>query len=188
MKDPLARFFEREFSLAKSLLSNVRSDLEDLILVCEGTLKQTNSTRSLLSNLTKGVVPMEWIRYKSRPLSASLWISDLSRRLSQLQTILQEGEDMGRKGVNLGLLFNPNAFVTATRQAVAHSKQVSLETLHLQVDLEKVGGLDAFIIEVSPFLPENSTCFNTFHNRDYHWSARNGRLQDSLSTMAAPLS
>lgn len=148
MKDPLARFFEREFFLATSLLSTVRSDLEDLVLVCDGTLKQTNSTRSLLSDLTKGVVPAAWIRYKSRALSASLWISDLSRRLSQLQTILQEGEDMGRKGVNLGLLFNANAFVTATRQSVAHSKQVSLETLHLQVDLEKVGGADAFIIEV----------------------------------------
>jgi dynein heavy chain 1 len=52
---PLARFFARETSTGCSLLERIRHDLSDLILVCDGQVKQTNESRRLLSDLTKGV-------------------------------------------------------------------------------------------------------------------------------------
>lgn len=52
--DPLYRFFSRETSIGKKLLSQVRRDLADVIKVCEGSLKQTNHLRTLMSALTKG--------------------------------------------------------------------------------------------------------------------------------------
>ena len=54
VKNPLFRVFERENHIAKKLLGAVRQDLDDVRLVCEGSLKQTNHLRMLLSCLTKG--------------------------------------------------------------------------------------------------------------------------------------
>ena len=47
----------------------------------------------------------------------------------------------------LGGLFFPEAYITATRQAVAHRKKWSLETLHLRLDLERVNDPEAFIVD-----------------------------------------
>jgi len=47
----------------------------------------------------------------------------------------------------LGGLFFPEAYVTATRQSVAHKKKWSLETLTLRLDLERVNDPSAFIVD-----------------------------------------
>jgi len=54
VKNPLFRFFEREIEIGSKLLNRVQTDLKELIQVCEGTTKQSNYTRSLMSNLSKG--------------------------------------------------------------------------------------------------------------------------------------
>lgn len=54
-QDPIFRFFKRESEVSRKLYSTVKSDLEDLIGVCKGEMKQTNHLRTLLSDLTKGV-------------------------------------------------------------------------------------------------------------------------------------
>lgn len=114
--------------------------------VCDGTLKQTNDIRGLLSDLTKGTVPSSWRRYRCRDLAAGTWIADLTKRLAQLATILDSG-DLGGSSTSLGLLFHPHGFVTASRQAVAHATNSSLEQLSLQVDLEQTGGSGSFTVE-----------------------------------------
>lgn len=54
-QDPLYRFFFREGSEGRKLLTQVRKDLVDVIKVCEGGVKQTNHhLRALMSSLTKG--------------------------------------------------------------------------------------------------------------------------------------
>lgn len=53
-RDPLFRFFAREGNVGRKLLSQVRKDLGSVIKVCEGSLKQTNHLRNLMSHLTKG--------------------------------------------------------------------------------------------------------------------------------------
>ena len=79
-------------------------------------------------------------------MSVSEWIPNFARRLAQLDHISGLA-DLNNIEVWLGGLFYPEAYITATRQAVAHRKKWSLETLHLQLDLEKVNDPEAFIID-----------------------------------------
>lgn len=53
--DPLYRFFIREIGVGRKLLQQVRKDLENVGMACQGALKQTNHLRQLMSDLTKGV-------------------------------------------------------------------------------------------------------------------------------------
>ncbi|EGU12572.1 Dynein [Rhodotorula toruloides ATCC 204091] len=144
--DPLARFFEREVSLSRSLVPSIRADLENLVKVCDGELKQTNAIRSLLSDLNKGTVPATWKRYRCRDLPASVWIADLAKRLAQLQRIVANG-DLAKAPVAPGLLFHPHGYFTASRQAVAHATKTSLEELSMHVNLEETGGQHSFVVE-----------------------------------------
>lgn len=78
--------------------------------------------------------------------AVSQWIPNLSQRLAQLERIAQL-ESLNDVEVWLGGLFFPEAYVTATRQAVAHRKKWSLETLDLRLDLEQIQDPEAFIID-----------------------------------------
>jgi dynein heavy chain 1 len=51
---PLSRFFARECHTGVLLLSRIRRDLEELVQVCAGTIKQTNETRGLMAYLNQG--------------------------------------------------------------------------------------------------------------------------------------
>ena len=52
-----------------------------------------------------------------------------------------------RKSVWLGGLFQPEAYITATRQTVAHKNGWSLEQLSLSVALNQTSDVDAFSVE-----------------------------------------
>jgi dynein heavy chain 1 len=86
-------------------------------------------------------------------MSVSEWIPDFARRLAQLDN-LTETDNLADVEVWLGGLFFPEAYITATRQSVAHRKKWSLETLHLRLDIERVNDPNAFIIDGmhSPYL------------------------------------
>ncbi|KAH9043831.1 dynein heavy chain protein 1 [Lactarius pseudohatsudake] len=146
-QDPLYRLFLREGSTGQKLLGSVRRDLTDVVKVCEGQLKQTNHLRTLMSSLTKGTIPDHWRRYKvKKTMSVTEWIPDFARRLDQLDS-LAEVDNLANIEVWLGGLFFPEAYITATRQAVAHRKKWSLETLYLRLDLERVNDPSAFIVD-----------------------------------------
>ncbi|KAM6498345.1 dynein heavy chain protein 1 [Amanita muscaria] len=146
-QDPLYRLFAREGTVGGKLLDQVRKDLADVVQVCQGELKQTNHLRALMSALTKGTIPNHWRRYKvPKAMAVAEWIANLARRLAQLDTIAGL-ENLSNVEVWLGGLFFPEAYVTATRQAVAHRKRWSLETLHLRLDIERVNDPGAYIIE-----------------------------------------
>jgi len=82
-------------------------------------------------------------------MSVSEWIPDLARRLAQLDNL--SSLDLSNVEIWLGGLFFPEAYVTATRQAVAHRKKWSLETLNLRLDIERVNDPNAFIVDGKPF-------------------------------------
>jgi len=82
-------------------------------------------------------------------MSVSEWIPDFARRLAQLDNF-SEKDNLADVDVWLGGLFFPEAYITATRQAVAHRKKWSLETLHLRLDIERVNDPNAFIIDGMP--------------------------------------
>ena len=79
-------------------------------------------------------------------MSVTEWIPNLSLRLSQLDRIAKL-DDLNNVEVWLGGLFFPEAYITATRQAVAHRKRWSLETLDLRLDIERVNDPTAFIVD-----------------------------------------
>lgn len=84
-------------------------------------------------------------------MAVSAWIVDFGRRLVQLNNIASL-DNLNSVEVWLGGLFFPEAYVTATRQAVAHRKKWSLETLHLRLDLERVNDPEAFVVDGKYFL------------------------------------
>ncbi|KAG6866267.1 hypothetical protein C0991_006854 [Blastosporella zonata] len=146
--EPLHRLFSREGAIGRKLLEQVRKDLADVVKVCQGELKQTNHLRTLMSSLTKGTIPTHWRRYKvHKAMAVSAWIADLSRRLAQLDGIASMEGSLHNVEVWLGGLFFPEAYITATRQAVAHRKKWSLETLSLRLDIERVNDPGAFIVD-----------------------------------------
>lgn len=84
-------------------------------------------------------------------MAVSGWIANLSRRLVQLDSIAGM-DNLSNVEVWLGGLFFPEAYITASRQAVAHRKKWSLETLSLRLDIERVNDPGAFIVD-GKFLP-----------------------------------
>uniref|UniRef100_A0A2P2HXP1 Dynein heavy chain, cytoplasmic n=1 Tax=Hirondellea gigas TaxID=1518452 RepID=A0A2P2HXP1_9CRUS len=139
IKDPLYRYFEREVNSGAKLLKRVRNDLTDVVLICRGEKKQTNYHRSMISKLVKGMIPELWLAYTvPKGATVSHWATDLAHRMKQLQEISQCVAQYGAgelKNVTvwLGGLFNPEAYVTATRQCVAQANSWSLEELTLMV-------------------------------------------------------
>jgi len=146
-QDPLHRLFAREGEIGRKLLDQVRKDLADVVKVCQGDLKQTNHLRKLMSSLTKGTIPDHWRRYKvNKAMAVSGWIVNFARRLAQLDNIATL-DNLNNLEVWLGGLFFPEAYITATRQAVAHKKKWSLETISLRLDIERVNDPAAFIVD-----------------------------------------
>lgn len=97
----------------------------------------------------QGTIPDHWRRYKvNKSMAVSGWIANLGRRLAQLDNIAGL-DNLSNVEVWLGGLFFPEAYITATRQAVAHRKKWSLETLHLRLDIERVNDPTAFIVDGS---------------------------------------
>ncbi|KAK1226991.1 dynein heavy chain [Marasmius sp. AFHP31] len=142
-QDPLYRLFSREGTIGRKLLSQVKKDLGDVVKVCLGELKQTNHLRTLMSSLTKD----HWRRYKvPKAMAVSGWVSNFARRLAQLDQIAGL-DNLSNVEVWLGGLFFPEAYITASRQTVAHRKKWSLETLHMRLDIERVNDPSAFVID-----------------------------------------
>merc|ERR1711981_654989 len=136
---PLYRFFEREVNFGLKLLQAVRLDLEDVAAIIQSGKKQTNHHRALIQQLNKGIIPKSWLRYKV-PTSCSVaaWVTDFAQRVKQLtkvSTAVQGNSAAALKTVTvwMGGLFNPEAFITATRQCVAQANSWSLEELILDI-------------------------------------------------------
>jgi len=79
-------------------------------------------------------------------MGVAQWIPDFATRLTQLEKLAQLGSFVGVE-VWLGGLFFPEAYVTATRQAVAQRNGWSLETLYLYLDIDQPDDTSAFVVE-----------------------------------------
>ncbi|KAJ3101821.1 hypothetical protein HDU97_001047 [Phlyctochytrium planicorne] len=166
--DPLLRFFEREHKIGASLLKAVRDDLQELKLVCEGKVKQTNNSRQLIECLSKGTIPSSWKRYKvSKSMSLLVWISDLKARLDQLSEICKS-QNFRDATVWLGGLFLPEAFTTATRQDVSQRNGWSLEELSLR-------------IHISDNAPENSFAVTGLRLTGAEWKDGGVKMSNEVS-------
>ncbi|KAL1257320.1 hypothetical protein QQF64_010564 [Cirrhinus molitorella] len=160
--------FEREVKMGARMLQDVRQDLTDVVQVCEGKKKQTNVLRTLINDLVKGILPRSWCRY-TVPASMTViqWVGDFSERIKQLQQISQGAASGGAKElknihVNLGSLFVPEAYITATRQYVAQANSWSLEELYLEVNVTSAQGaaLDACSFGIKGLKLQGAICAN----------------------------
>ena len=151
MHVPQHRFLERETKLGGDILARVRGDLTEISEICQGRQKQTNHHREVGMLLVRGVIPASWKRFTTpSSLTVASWIANFGQRVAQLGQIIETSRGGGGGGGGglrsfdywLGGLFNPEAFITATRQCVAQANSWSLEdlTLRLIVDGSDGGG------------------------------------------------
>ncbi|KAJ1554817.1 Rab GDP dissociation inhibitor alpha, partial [Nowakowskiella sp. JEL0078] len=87
--------------------------------------------------LNKGMVPEHWIEYKiHQNTSVHKWVADFKDRLTHIDS-MTKAADFSDVSIWIGGLFIPEAFVTATRQAVAQQNKWSLEELYLNVVIDE---------------------------------------------------
>lgn len=95
----------------------------------------------MLGELVRGIIPGNWRRYTvPRGCTVIQWITDFSNRVKQLQQVSQLVSTCGAKELQsfhvwLGGLFNPEAYITATRQCIAQANSWPLEELQLDVTI-----------------------------------------------------
>jgi dynein heavy chain 1 len=111
-------------------LSRMKQDLEKLNL-SSGKGVISNWQKEILSCLGRGEVPPQWL-YKSSRLSPIAFISNMVGRYEQLLKISKSGYS---NPVWIGGLFDPEAYLTATRQLAAVELGISLERLVLSATL-----------------------------------------------------
>jgi dynein heavy chain 1 len=157
--DPLKRCFEREISLCAKLVQKIHRDFDSMFQIVRGELKLTNYLRSLMLDLSKGLIPKHWMSYVvPESTSFGVWLVDLQQRVKQLQRI-GGSSDLGKEPIWLGGLFNPEAFITATRQAAARAHSWSLENLELGIavlnddDVKELPGKEN-LYQISPSAAE----------------------------------
>lgn len=98
IKDPLYRYFEREVNSGAKLLIVVISDLQDVVLICQGEKKQTNHHRTMLSELARGIIPGGWRKYTvPNGCTVIQWIDDFGKRVQQLQQVSELVSQAGAK-------------------------------------------------------------------------------------------
>ena len=148
LTDPLFRFLEREVLLGNKILKIVKKDLSDLKFMCIGELKITNELKEVQKELETDSIPNKWRHYKITNITATEWVIDFVKRLTQLRTLVP---DLNYKTHNLwiGGFFFPEALATATRQSVVKIHGWSLEELDLvvQIGVSKLQDDQSFIIE-----------------------------------------
>ncbi|CAK8687664.1 unnamed protein product [Clavelina lepadiformis] len=165
IKNPLYRFFEREVNLGIGLLKVVCLDLDEIIAICSGRKKQTNYHRTLISMLTKGILPNLWNKYKvPAGWTVTQWISDFGERVQQLHKIstARNAKALKSHSIWMGGLFVPEAFLTATRQYVAQVHNYSLEELQLHVNVtnENISDFDEKTFAITGLILQGANCQN----------------------------
>jgi len=121
----LANSYMVSTKLSRDTISKIKFDLDQLLGYLNGMRAGTNDLRSLVSSLRQGNVPKSWD--KDSLLSPSYFIPDLIKRYDQLHGLALKKIS----SVWIGGLFDPAAYLTATKQQCSIDRKVSLEKLYL---------------------------------------------------------
>lgn len=147
--NPLYRCFQREYNLFQITHDILLEDLKLVAMVLSGAEPANNKVRSLFVKLKKDQIPSEWLTYGNslKSVPTAIWITDFTKRVNQMAKLGKiPAEKYTGQEIWLGGLQAPEAFVAATRQAVAQAHSWSLEELSLvvTVDDKKTPSPDSF--------------------------------------------
>ncbi|KAJ3439563.1 dynein heavy chain [Anaeramoeba flamelloides] len=136
IQNPMWRCFNTEIKLGQRILKIVIDDLTVIQSICNGKRKNSGLFKKMITELSLGQVPKSWKLYPIDDITVDHWIADFSSRIKQLSVIASSSDLCRSQGIWLGGLFDPSAFITATRQSAAHAMEWSLETLQLQISID----------------------------------------------------
>jgi dynein heavy chain 1 len=173
--NPLFRFLEREVTVCHNLLKRVKKNLKELEDMAEGRLQPLQELKNMAKTIFAGEVPKTWKKYTLPEVNVSTWVQDFKNRLDQV-TFMTKTEDWQRKGVNLGLMLFPEAFLTSSRQFVAQNNKLSLDELELRMSLTNDSVVD-----------ENSFLAKGLHIEGVNWTASGLRAERNISFELGPV-
>jgi dynein heavy chain 1 len=146
----LQRCFDREVKLGAELMRTVVGDLRAVVAYCKGLSKLSSHVKAAVDSIAVGAVPSAWGRLYEVVggigVSGDKWMADFVARNAQLKKLkgLHDDSDAVSMstavsvdslneagGVWVGGLFNPGAFVTASRQYVAERLMCGIDELGL---------------------------------------------------------
>ncbi|KAM9002992.1 dynein axonemal heavy chain 9 [Sarcophilus harrisii] len=118
------------------LIREIQHSLKELDLGLKGELTMTSNMESLQSALYLDIVPESWAK-KAYPSTAGLasWFVDLLNRIKELEKWM--GDFTLPSAVWLAGFFNPQSFLTAIMQSMAHKNEWPLDKMALQCEVTK---------------------------------------------------
>lgn len=123
----------RELELACGLLRRVRTQLEAIIGFLEGSRPYDPDTAEVFESIRLLRTPSAWLAMPPRTALAS-WSKDVTSRILSLHS----WEEKGKVPVcfSMASFFNPQGFLTAVLQGMAHLRKSSLEKMHFEHHVE----------------------------------------------------
>lgn len=144
----LTRCISREVEKGSLILNKVLYDLNLVKEFCDGLARPTNQLRSLVSELGRGQTPLQWRKsYRASntcSASADTWLADFSLRIKHVLSLAEpfntaSSSTSSSENVSvtklenlkfwLGGLFNPESFITSSRQHTAEMTGIALDDL-----------------------------------------------------------
>uniref|UniRef100_A0A4X2LEM9 Dynein axonemal heavy chain 9 n=1 Tax=Vombatus ursinus TaxID=29139 RepID=A0A4X2LEM9_VOMUR len=118
------------------LIREIQHSLKELDLGLKGELTMTSNMESLQSALYLDTVPESWAK-KAYPSTSGLasWFVDLLNRIKELERWM--GDFALPSVVWLAGFFNPQSFLTAIMQSMAHKNEWPLDKMALQCEVTK---------------------------------------------------
>jgi dynein heavy chain len=115
---PLSIFLSQEIDRMQTVISAVKSTLNDLKLAIDGTIIMSANLQAALDCLYDAVVPPVWSKISWQSATIGLWYSEFLARVQQFHTWLYEGRPLV---FWLPGFFNPQGFLTAIRQEITRA-------------------------------------------------------------------
>jgi dynein heavy chain len=129
----------QECEVMNVLIKVIVSSLQEIELAFKGELTMTENMETLMKSIFFNAVPASWAKFafpSSRGLGS--WLDNIKHRLEQLNLWKENPSANPPLPVTfINRLFNPQSFLTATKQIYSKEKSAELNKLDIQTDVLK---------------------------------------------------
>ncbi|XP_063285477.1 dynein axonemal heavy chain 11-like [Pelobates fuscus] len=170
----------QECERMNTLIQEMRRSLKELDLGLKGELAISSKMEQLQSALFFDNVPHSWMKL-AYPSTYSLaqWYNDLLLRCRELDAWIQ---DFSLPTVVwISGFFNPQSFLTAVMQSLAHKNEWPLDKMHLTVDVMK-----KYKEEFSQPAREGAYIYG-LHLEGARWDVQNGHIAEARLKAPTPV-